>query len=175
EALVQARKLVKIGDPTYKVTTLDVDLLALHLKLLSSKEIEAEIGIRKAVAALREAVGVGPEFPLDVAEGSLPPLAKDFNKEALIAMALANRGEIVQATAAHEVTALEIDAQAKLRGPTGRTFAGSSDVHAKPIPQGVANGEYRPGAIGLEMPASLAGRKADRIERAQDLNDRAAA
>jgi outer membrane protein TolC len=73
------------------------------------------------------------------------------------------------------VTALEVDAQGKLRGPTGRTFAGSSDVHAKPIPQGVANGEYRPGAIGLEMPATLVGHKGDRIERAQALNDRASA
>jgi outer membrane protein TolC len=175
EALTQARKLIKSGSPDIKVTTLDVDILALNLKLLKSKEVEAEIGIRKAIAALREAVGVGPEFPLDVAAGTLPALVKDLNKEALIAMALANRGEVTQAEAAYQVTTLEIDAQAKLRGPTGRTFASSSDVHAKPIPQGVSNGEYRPGAIGLEMPASLAGHKGDRIERARDLNDRAAA
>jgi outer membrane protein TolC len=175
EALTQARKLVKVGDPDIKVTNLDVDVLALYLKLLRSKEVEAEIGIRKAIAALREAVGVGPEFPLAVAEGSLPPLVKDINREALIAMALANRGEVAQVAAAHQVTELEVEAQARLRGPTGRTFATSSDVHAKPIPQGVANGEYRPGAIGLEMPASLVGHKADRVESARDLSDRASA
>jgi outer membrane protein TolC len=175
EALTQARKLVKAGDPDIKVTNLDVDILSLNLKLLRSKDVEAEIGIRKAFAALREAVGVGPEFPLDIGEDRLPPLVHDLNKRSLMATALANRGEITQAAAAHEVTALEVDAQAKLRGPSGRTFASSSDVHAKPIPQGVANGEYRPGAIGLEMPGSLTGRKANRVESARYLNDRATA
>ena len=38
EALTQARKLVKVGDPNIKVTTLDVDILALNLKLLKSKD-----------------------------------------------------------------------------------------------------------------------------------------
>ncbi len=172
---MQARKLVKAGDPDIKVTNLDVDVLALNLKLLKSKEVEAQIGIRKAIAGLREAIGVGLDYPLEVAADSLPPLVHDLNKDNLIAMALANRGEIAQAGAAQQVTQLEVAAQGKLRGPTGRTFAAGADVHAKPIPQGVANGEYRPGAIGLEMPASLAGRKADRIDRAQDLNTRALA
>ena len=167
EALTQARKLVKAGDPDIKVTNLDVDVLALNLKLLKSREVEAQIGIRKAVAALREAIGVGLDYPLDVAADTLPPLVHDLNKETLIAMAVANRGEIAQAGAAQQVTELEIAAQGKLRGPSARTFGGGADVHAKPIPQGVANGEYRPGAIGLEMPATLAGKKADRIERAR--------
>ncbi|HWY86731.1 MAG TPA: TolC family protein, partial [Gemmataceae bacterium] len=175
ESLAQARKLVKAGDPDIKVTNLDVDILALNLSLLKSKEVEAQTGIRKAFAALREALGVGPEYPLDIGADTLPPLVSDFNKETLAAMAFANRGEIAQAAAAHQVTALEVDAQGKLRGPNGRTFAPGTDVHAKPIPQGISNGEYRPGAIGLEMPAALAGRKSDRIERAQLLNERAGA
>ena len=158
------------------MTNLDVDILALNLKLVNTKKVEAEVGIRKAFAALREAVGVGLDFPLDIAaEEQLPPLVKDLDKDALIALALAQRGEIAQASAAHEVTALEVEAQRKLRGPNGRTFAVGSDLHAQPIPQGVANGEYRPGAIGLEMPNSMAGRKSERIQRAQDLNDRATA
>ena len=174
EALKTAEELIKRGDPDIKVTKLDVDILKLNLQLLQSKEVEARIGIAKATAALREALGVGLEFPLVIGEDQLPPLVKTFDRDALIAMALANRGEITQAGSAHQVTALEVDAQGKLRGPNGRTF-GCSDLHAKPIPQGVANGEYRPGAIGLEMPGSMAGRKAERVERAQALNDRASA
>lgn len=175
EALMQARKLIKAGDESIKVTTLDVDILSLNVRLLNSKEVEAQIGIRKAVAAVREAIGVGVDYPLEIAAGTLPPLVHNLNKRELIAMALANRGEIAQAGAFQQVTELEIAAQGKLRGPTGRTFSQGADVHAKPIPQGVANGEYRPGAIGPEIPAILAGRKANRIERASDYNDRAIA
>jgi outer membrane protein TolC len=49
------------------------------------------------------------------------------------------------------------------------------DIHAKPIPQGISNGEYRPGALGVEMPVGFAGPRSYRIERAQDLSARAAA
>jgi hypothetical protein len=175
EALTMAEKLVKAGDPEIKVSNLDVEVLRLNLKLLRSKEVEAEIGISKAGAALREALGVGLDYPMEVAEGRLPPLVKEFNRNELVAMAMARRGEIVQATTFNQIMSLEIDAQGKLRGPNGRTFASGADIHAKPIPQGVANGEYRPGAIGPEMPASLAGKKAQRIERAQDLYARSVA
>ncbi len=175
DALSKARDLIKVGDPDLKVTKLDEKLLDLNLKMLVTKEAEARNGVRKAFAALREALGVELDFPLDIQGDSLPPLAKDFNRDALVAMALGSRWEITQAASAYDVTALEVQAQGKIRGPNGRTFASGSDVHAKPIPQGIANGEYRPGAIGLEMPGSLAGRKDQRVERAQALSDRAAA
>ncbi len=175
DALSKARDLIKFGDPELKVTKLDEKILDLNLKLLKAKDVEALIGIRKATAALREAVGVGPDFPLVLIDDTLPPLVKDLDRDALIAMALANRGEMTQASGAKELTSLEVAAQRKLHGPNGRTFAGSSDVHTKPIPQGVANGEYRPGAIGLEMPANLAGRKANRVEHAEILDTRASA
>jgi outer membrane protein TolC len=55
------------------------------------------------------------------------------------------------------------------------TFAGAADIHAQPVPQGVANGEYRPGAIGPEMPPMLVGKHTDRVARASDLSQRAAA
>ena len=174
-AVKTAKKLAAIGDPDIKVTQIDVDVLTLNLELLKSKEVEARVGIQKAFAALREALGVGLDCPLDIIDDTLPPLVTHLNKDELIAMALANRGELVQVTAAHEVTSLEVDAQNKIRGPVGKTFAFSSDIHAKPIPQGIANGEYRPGAIGLEMPGNLVGRKNERVQRAHDLNERAGA
>ena len=131
------------------------------------------------MAALREAIGVGLDFPLDVAEGTLPDAVEVVTaeqKDELIAAALANRGEMIQVNAANQVTCLEVTAQARQWfRPTTKTFAAASDIHAKPIPQGVANGEYRPGAIGLEMPVFFVGNRQTRIARAQDLNARAGA
>ncbi|MBX9680909.1 MAG: TolC family protein [Gemmataceae bacterium] len=167
--------LEKAGDPEFKVTKIDIDVLNLNGMLLKSKLAEATVGIQKAVAALREAMGVGPDYPLEVAVEPLPAIVESLDKETLIASAIANRGELVQANSAQRLTELEIAAQSKIRSSAGRTFAAGSDIHAKPIPQGVANGEYRPGAIGIEMPTTLAGPKADRMARASDLSARAAA
>lgn len=176
EARDRAQRLAKAGDPSIKVTQLDVDSLTLNLEIVRTKEAEAAVGILKAMAALREAIGVGPECPLEVAAAPLPAIVPALDKDALIAQALARRGELVQALAALEVTHLEVTAQSRLfLAPSTKTFAAASDVHAKPIPQGVANGEYRPGAIGLEMPNFLVGCRSTRMQRAQDLSTRAQA
>lgn len=174
-ATEKAILLEKAGDPEFKITKIDIDVLQLNGMLLASKVAEADVGIQKAIAGLREAMGVGPDYPLQVADEPLPELVAGLDRQALIAMALANRPELVQAASAQQVTELEIVAQSKIRASQARTFASGTDLHAKPIPQGVANGEYRPGAVGLEMPVALAGPKADRIARASDLNARAAA
>jgi outer membrane protein TolC len=176
EARDTAKKLVEKGAGDIKLTRLDVDALTVNLELVKIKQAEAASGVYRATAALREAIGVGPDFPLVVAEDVLPPLVYKLDKEGLIATALANRGEIVMAAAASEVTDLEITAQGRLffkvKAPT---FAYGSDIHAKPIPTGVANGEYRPEAIGLEMPVALVGKRGDRMERARDFYDRSLA
>jgi outer membrane protein TolC len=70
---------------------------------------------------------------------------------------------------------LEVDAQGRSRKKQLRTFGQGSDIHANPIPQGVMDDEYRPGAVGIEMPPSLAGKRADRQARAEDFSARAAA
>jgi outer membrane protein TolC len=90
-------------------------------------------------------------------------------------MALGQRGELVRASTAAEVVELEVKAQGKTCLPTSRTFAAVVDIHAVPVPQGQANGEYRPGATSLEMPVQFAGPRSSRIERARDLSARAAA
>ncbi|MFO0964191.1 MAG: TolC family protein [Gemmataceae bacterium] len=176
EARDTAKKLVEKGAGAIKLTQLDVDALTVNLDLVRIKEAEAVAGVAKATAALREAIGIGPEYPLAVADSLLPgPVAK-LDKEALISAAVANRGEMTMASAASEVTNLEITAQSrllfKLQVPT---FAYGSDIHAKPIPTGVANGEYRPGAIGLEMPPALIGHRGDRMDRAAAFYDRSLA
>ncbi|HMC66649.1 MAG TPA: TolC family protein, partial [Gemmataceae bacterium] len=54
-------------------------------------------------------------------------------------------------------------------------YAAVADVHATLIPAGTSDGEYRPGALPPEMPTTLVGRRGDRMERARDFSDRAAA
>ncbi len=139
------------------------------------RRIEAEIGIKRAYAALREAIGLELDVPLTVAEDTLPALPPfRQTREQVIALALARRGEICQASAGIEVTSLEIQAQnAVLLRPQTQTFASGSDLHVQPIPQGLANGDYRPGAIGIEMPPSMSGSRATRVEQACALNTRA--
>jgi outer membrane protein TolC len=170
----KALKMLNAGEG--KITKLDLELLDINIEFLKVKGIEARVGGQKALAALREAIGVGPEYPLAIAEGTLPAPLATLDKDELIKQAIANRGEIVQATSASRVSELEVTAQSRkwfaLKVPT---FASGSDLHATPIPQGVANGEYRPGAIGLEMPSMLVGKRDDRIAHASDLSQRAGA
>ncbi|MCI0379882.1 MAG: TolC family protein [Gemmataceae bacterium] len=175
-AKADAQRLLDKGVPDFKITKIDVQMMAAAIELVKAKEAEARTGILKATAALREALGVGLDYPLDVVEASLPEPIKGPNKEDLIGQALANRGEMTQVSTAQQVTQLEIAAQSRmLFSPQGRTFAAASDIHVQPIPQGVANGEYRPGAIGLEMPANLVGRRSYRVQRASHYNERALA
>src|SRR5207248_223882 len=75
----------------------------------------------------------------------------ESRRDDLIASALASRPEVAQANSASVITDLETAAQRRIHGWQGRTFAIGADIHAKPIPTGLFNNEYRPGAIGIEM------------------------
>jgi outer membrane protein TolC len=171
----QAETLVKKGDPEVKLYQSDVDRLSVNIDLFQLRLIQATEGVQRAKAALREAMGMEPGCCLLLVGGPLPPLQEVPCHEDLLAMALAGRGELIQAGAAARVTDLEVSAQDVAHGLTVRTFAAVADIHSRPIPQGVANKEYRPGAIGLDMPTTLAGHREDRVRRARDLSARAAA
>ncbi len=171
-----AAGLLKAGDPDAKVTKIDVDKLDVQVQLIGLKLGEVAQGIGLARAALREAMGLSSDCPLELVLIDLPPPVEGLDLHQLTHLALTRRGEIVQATTAAQVTELEINAQgATFFRPTQRTFAAVSDIHARQIPQGVSNREYRPGAVGLDMPTMLAGRRHDRMQRARDLSARAAA
>jgi outer membrane protein TolC len=160
-------------DPDIKVDKIDVDRLDVTITQLQLKLQEAQKGIELAQAALREAMGVPGDCPLPLALTELPPVGESFDKCQVVNLALARRAEMVQASLAAQVTHLEVTAQGTSRRPTFRTFASGSDIHARQIPQGVSNREYRPGAIGLDMPATLAGRRDDRVQTARDFSARA--
>ncbi len=138
------------------------------------RRAEADQGVERALAALREAVGLDPCTPLALVAWleprHLPPCRGD-----VVALAVGRRAEVTQAKVGEEVTCLEVAAQDQIRGPSGDTFASATDLHAQPVPQGLADGQYRPGAVTVEMPATLIGHRSARVEQARALHRRAEA
>lgn len=150
----------------------DAKQIDVLLEVTRGRRIEAEIGARRGEAALREAIGLGPDCPVAVAN-QLPNLTPAVEKAVVLALAQSRRAEIVQACVAAELTGLEVEAQAVSRHNVVPTFASGGDIHAQPVPQGFSNGEYRPGATGLEMPPNLVGPQSARVEQAEALHARA--
>jgi outer membrane protein TolC len=174
DALENARRLVQ-GGARY-VTKNDVDKTEAYLRLAESRQFDAQRGVAVALAALKEAMGVGPEFRLALATDELPTPSGQIAHDEMLSLALSHRAELTQAITFGEVTRLEIDTQGSSCLPLPHhTFASFVDLHVRPIPQGVSNSEYRPGAVGPEMPPMLVGNRADRVDRARILNERAGA
>jgi outer membrane protein TolC len=157
------------------VTTTDVNRTNVYLRLAQTQQIKAAQGVKRALAALREAVGMGPDCRLDVVAGKLPELNAKLNLDEVLAGALARRPELAQVGIFSEVTCLEVDAQAASIRRRLETFAAGSDIHSRPVPLGEHNEEYKPGAIIPEMPTLLVGSRHDRVRHARDLHARAEA
>jgi outer membrane protein TolC len=151
-----------------------VDRITVYLRLTETRQIQATQGVERALAALREAIGVGPNCDLQVT-GDLPEPKIEVSKQNIIALALCHRGELVQASSLAEITGLEVDAQGTSCRMRMSTFASGGDIHAREVPPGLHDGEYRPGALAPEMPVSLAGSRSARMDRARSLGARAGA
>lgn len=172
--LETAKNLVKAGHR--EVTTSTVDKITVYLRLAETKQTDAARGMDRALAALREAMGLEPGCPLQIAGDKLPEVPGSVSKDNIVDLAIARRNEIVQAITLAEVNNLEVKAQGtKYLQVKAPTFAAGSDIHARPIPQGSSDGEYRPGAVGPETPTMLVGCRGLRMERARDFHARSAA
>jgi outer membrane protein TolC len=157
------------------VTTTDVNRTNVYLKLAQTQQYKAAAGVKRALAALREAVGMGPDCRLDVVTGKLPELNAKLNLDEVLAAALARRPELAQVAIFSEVTCLEVDAQGASLRKRLETFAAGSDIHSRPVPLGDHNEEYKPGGILPEMPTLLVGSRHERVQHARDLHARAEA
>jgi hypothetical protein len=148
--------------------------LSVYHGLAQSRLEEAKQGELRALAALREALGLCDK--IDVADSTLPQPEVDVGLCDVVNMARTMRGEAIQANKAVEVFSLEIDAQGRHMCP-GKvdTFAAGADIHANPVPQGSTGAEYKPAAVGPEMPVKLVGSRTLRMERAKDFSGRASA
>jgi outer membrane protein TolC len=166
---------VKKGDKK-DWTESTVDLCNLYLQALEGRRAEAVRGLRLATAALKEAMGIDADEPVVAADEALFEPKVMVSRREVIDLARSRRSELVQAGIAVEVVRLEGDAQAKTCLPGSvRTFAAGADLHAEPVPAGRHDTEYRPGAVGLEMPTFLTGFRTVRVESARELDVRAGA
>jgi len=158
------------------VTKDDVEKTGIRLLRAQARLEETTQGEQRALSALREAMGLGPDCLFSVADARLPDANPDVDLHTIIALALDRRGELIQAVNAAQVTGLEVDAQAaRALSPSVRTFAANSDIHGQPVPAGMYEDNYRPGAVGPEMPTQISGSRSARVEQAQAYSGRAAA
>ena len=144
-----------------------------YIHLARARRQEALQGEARAMAALGEAMGVPPGLCLRLADTELRALSPQVRPEELLGLALSRRGELVQTPVTARIAGLEVDAQGATHLPTAQTFSAGSDIHAQPVAQEIHDGVYRPGAITVEMPTTLAGQRRDRVLEAQALQGRA--
>jgi outer membrane protein TolC len=168
-----AEKQLKEG--ARDITAADVKRALVYVRQAQTRQIQAAQGAKRALASLREAIGVGSDAPFDVPAGTLPDSDVRLSRDEVLTLALARRGDLAQAGLFAQATCLEIEAQGTSLLNRKSTFAAGADIHAKQVPQEYHNGEYRPGAVPPEMPTMLVGSRAERVKRAEALHDRAEA
>jgi outer membrane protein TolC len=157
------------------VSSSDVNRTLVYVRLAGARRTQATKGVVRALAALREAVGVPPDSLPGVMPARLTEPEAHPNRNDIVAAALAHRGDLIQATLFAEAVCLEVEAQSTSAHQRMQTFAAGSDIHARQVPQGTNNIEYRPGAVPPEMPGLLVGSRPERMKHAQDLHVRAEA
>ncbi len=152
-----------------------LDLVDSYVDTLEGRRQETLQGEERALAALREAMGVGQDASVRPMLNGMPVASINAatTKEDIIALALSRRGEVLQTATLAQVTCLEISAQGRTFLPTLRTFAAGSDIHAQVVPSGVHGMEYRPGGLAPEMPTTLVGSRKARMDQASSYSARA--
>ena len=175
DLLEVVEKAVASGDARKEFGQPQIDYIKTNLLVAQARREEAVEGLQRASSALREAMGVAGDCPISLAQGHLVDLNVTPDKEQIVALAISRRGEMGQATAGFQATCFEIEAQKSTFFFSGKTFAIGSDIHAYPIPLADHNDHYRPGGVGLEMPAMLAGTRGDRVHQAEAYHERAGA
>jgi outer membrane protein TolC len=170
----RVKEAVKIG--ARDVTKDDEEKVGIRLLRAQARLEETTQGEQRALSALREAMGVGPDCVFYLADSRLPDADPAVDLHTIVALALERRGEVIQAVNAAQVTGYEVDAQAsRLLSPSVRTFAANSDVHSQSVPSGMYEENYRPGAVPPEMPTQISGSRSGRVEQARAYSARAEA
>jgi outer membrane protein TolC len=171
-----AEGIVKSGarQPGSKLDQFSLYALQNVIDEVKAQKLKAETGRKLALEALRDAMGVGMDYDFVPAAQELPlMLGGTVTKEQVVADATARRPELAQAAAGVDAFRLEVCAQAAVKYKRQvPTLASGSDLHSKQVPMAMRNGEYRPGAIAPEMPGTLVGRTAERVQKATLLSQR---
>ncbi|HKA05832.1 MAG TPA: TolC family protein, partial [Gemmataceae bacterium] len=154
---------------------LQIGKAKLFMALAQTRVDEATRGLQRATAALREAMGLCPEYQFTVAEGKLPDVLQGVNKDEIVRLATCLRGEVSMVNNGAAIARLEIEAQNSARRVRRPTAAQGGDMHARPVPTGSFGDDYKPGAIGLDFPTMFVGPRDVRVDRATDVAGRAGA
>ncbi|MCS6976099.1 MAG: TolC family protein [Gemmatales bacterium] len=164
----------------------DLDRIDTYALVAQARRTEAEHGIARAKAGLREAIGVGCDVDFDFSSDTLDKYyesvtkhcakhAAEFCSKKCTETALCHRPETNSAALFAVLANLEIEAQSLSLHPQVKTFAAYADIHAAVIPATRINGTYQPGGLAQEMPIFLAGHRSARMAQAAQLANRAAA
>ncbi len=152
-----------------------LDYHEMLVKVAEGRREEARIGVQRALAALREAIGLEDSCPLACVDQELPEVLGMVSCPQIVGLALKHRPEIAQAGWGAEVFALEVKAQDLVNTLRADTFAAGSDLHVIPLPTASFGEDYRPGAVAPEMPTILVGPRCLRVEQAEALQQRSLA
>lgn len=171
-----AEEIVKSGvrDPRIKLDRFALYALQDTIFEVKKLQVKAVAGRNAALLALREAMGVDPDFLFVPEATELPVMGGKLTKEQVVNYAVTRRPELIQAANGIDAFRLEVCAQAQIRfRQSVPTLAAGSDLHSRPVPLPMRNGDYRPGAIAPEMPPNLVGKREDRVARAAAFSERA--
>lgn len=164
----------------------DLDRIDTYSLVAQARRTEAEHGIARAKASLREAIGVGCDVDFDFSADNLEKYyeavtkhcakhAAEFCSKKCTDTALCGRPESNTAALFAALANLEIEAQSLTIHPQAKTFAAYADIHNLVVPATRINGTYQPGGLAQEMPVFLAGHRSSRMAQAAQLANRAAA
>ena len=174
--LKQVRRIIESKEGARGFTKNTENRLEVFLGQAKLRLNKATVGTDRARALLREALGLEPGSRVDAADEFLPEISAKLDRDTVIAHAVTRRGEVTLATIGADVTRLEACAQwAKRCNLTSDTFARGADIHARPIPAAERDPDYRPGAIGPDMPTQLVGNRDTRKATAEVYATRAEA
>jgi hypothetical protein len=175
--LEQVRRIVNSKEGAVKGINKDTEQNLVNvLSMAKGKLIDAETGADRARAVLREALGLEPCDKVDAADELLPEVKAELRRETVITHAVTRRGEVALAAIGADVTRLEVLAQnANKLSLRVATFANAGDIHARPIPPAQREPDYKPGAIGPEMPDKIVGKVHTRTAIAGQYAERAEA
>lgn len=156
------------------ITTITKNQVNIFLAKAEVKLKLAQGGQRKALAALKQAMGVDPASKdFEVKDHELPIMGGTVTEDQVLMHSMARRPELVQAAAATDAFRLEVCAQDKNRFSLQvQTLANATDLHANVVPAPIRNGEYKPGANPPEMPPQLFGKRLERVARAIEISRR---
>lgn len=170
-----ARKLV--GNPLApRDLTADALLRAeVQVRQVMLRRGEAQRGLAVAAAALQEALGSAFDCPPLPADDRIPDHDTAYCRDEIIRMALNQRPELRLAHIFVQLTALEIEAQARHHLSTVPTFLSKVPLPGMVTYHGSGSDQYRPPYVVPEMPVSLSGKREYRVARAQVMHERALA